>query len=449
MDEINAWLKKFFGLIRLTHEREDYDVIHESIEKAIVFRGTNVWILLFAIVIASVGLNMNSTAVIIGAMLISPLMGPINGIGYSVATYDFDLLKRSLKNFGFSMGAGLLASTLYFMITPINTEHSELLARTSPTFYDVFIAMFGGLAGIVAISSKQKGNVIPGVAIATALMPPLCTAGYGMSVGNWNYFAGALYLLFINSVFIALAAMLVSQLLKVPKKEFLLARDFQNKRIVIKNTRIVVAIVIFITVAPSLYLGYTLIKKDRFQSTADYFVSEVSVWDGNYLLRHDINPREKKIHLVYAGNELDSISEAGLRIRAKDMGLAGVDLKIEQGLTIQNYEEDQLNTSQIDRLSDEVNRLKSALFMREKYIDSLRNVPEIGKQLLDEISSMYPEIVGCTYAGSQQYLDSLDSSKEMAMIFFDTSAPLEKEDREKIREWLQNRLRSQRLILRF
>src|SRR5690606_38047795 len=143
--------------------------------------GTNLWILIFAILIACVGLNVNSTAVIIGAMLISPLMGPILGMGYGLATYDFNLFRKSLINFGFAVASGLVASTLYFMVTPSGEAHSELLARTQPNIYDVIIALAGGLAGIVAISSKQKGNVIPGVAIATALMPPLCTAGYGLA----------------------------------------------------------------------------------------------------------------------------------------------------------------------------------------------------------------------------------------------------------------------------
>jgi len=165
----------------LRSEMESYDTIHENIESGIVFRGTNLWVLMFAIVVASVGLNMNSTAVIIGAMLISPLMGPINGMGYSLATYDFQLFRRSLKNFSFAVGVSLLTSALYFLLSPLNEAHSELLARTSPTIYDVIIALFGGLAGIVAMSSRLKGNVIPGVAIATALMPPICTAGYGLA----------------------------------------------------------------------------------------------------------------------------------------------------------------------------------------------------------------------------------------------------------------------------
>ena len=193
----NRNLRRILQLIDLDSDLDSFANIHDTIEKELVFKGTNLWILVFAILVASVGLNMNSTAVVIGAMLISPLMGPINGIGYSIATYDFPLFKQAVKNFGFAVLAGLIASTAYFAMSPISTAHSELLARTSPTIYDVLIAFFGGMAGIVAITSKKKGNVIPGVAIATALMPPLCTAGYGLATGQFTYFFGALYLLTI------------------------------------------------------------------------------------------------------------------------------------------------------------------------------------------------------------------------------------------------------------
>lgn len=205
-----------FHYLNLDQDLDDFELIHATIEKDVVFKGTNLWILVFAIIIASVGLNMNSTAVIIGAMLISPLMGPINGMGYSLATFDFPLFRTAIKNFSFAVIAGLLASTTYFAISPVSDAHSELLARTSPTIYDVLIAFFGGTAGIVAITSKHKGNVIPGVAIATALMPPLCTAGYGLATAQFNYFFGAFYLFTINTVFIALSSVAIAQILKFP-----------------------------------------------------------------------------------------------------------------------------------------------------------------------------------------------------------------------------------------
>lgn len=185
-----------------------------SIREGVSFRGTNILILILAILIASLGLNTNSTAVIIGAMLISPLMGPIIGIGLGVGIQDFELLKRCLRNLVMAAGFSVIASTVYFLISPVSEGHSELLARTSPTIYDVLIGFFGGGAGIVAIGSRSKGNVIPGVAIATALMPPLCTAGYGIATAQLQYFLGAFYLFLINSIFIALATFIGVKLMK-------------------------------------------------------------------------------------------------------------------------------------------------------------------------------------------------------------------------------------------
>jgi len=239
---------RIINFLSIKTELENFDKILEEIKKGIIFKGTNLWILIFAIVVASVGLNMNSTAVIIGAMLISPLMGPINGIGFSIATYNFALLRESLKNFGYAVGISLIASTGYFLLTPISSAHSELLARTYPTIYDVLIALFGGFAGIVAISSRNKGNVIPGVAIATALMPPLCTAGYGLATLQFNFFYGAFYLFTINTVFIAIASMLVSKLLKFPISNII---DPSKK----KRINRLIYLIIFLVFIPSIYLG--------------------------------------------------------------------------------------------------------------------------------------------------------------------------------------------------
>ena len=181
-------------------DKDNEALIVESIRNGVEFKGTNLWILIFAIFIASLGLNVNSTAVIIGAMLIYPLMGPIMGIGLGVGINDFELIKKAFRNLLIATIFSVLTSTLYFLLSPLNEARSELLARTTPTIYDVLIAFFGGMAGIVASSTKLKGNVIPGVAIATALMPPLCTAGFGLANGNMHYFFGAFYLFFINSV---------------------------------------------------------------------------------------------------------------------------------------------------------------------------------------------------------------------------------------------------------
>ncbi len=436
------WIKSVFNFLRLSHEKEDSQLIHDSIEKGIVFRGTNFWILIFAIFIASVGLNMNSPAVVIGAMLISPLMGPITGIGYSIATYNFDLFKRSIKNYGFAVLGGLAASTIYFLITPIQTEHSELLARTSPSIYDVFIAMFGGLAGIVAISSKNKGNVIPGVAIATALMPPLCTAGYGISIGNASYFMGAMYLFLINTVFIALSAMLVSQLLKLPKRSFLLSRE-------IKNTNILVGFVILLTVIPSVYLGLTLVKKEKFMKTAEQYVSEISDWEGNYLLKDIVNGDLRTIKLVYVGNEIDNKSQGRLREKAHDMGLTDTKISIEQGFQSGSVESDRDNQKQIERLQSEVMNVRETIKLSEKKLDSLVIKPTIGKEILKEISAIHPEITGCSFTQSPYYSKSSTEDQLIPNVFFTLNEDLPLTDKEGVERWLEEKLKCDQVILTF
>ena len=205
------YIKRYFNLL---HDKEDEQEVIEQVRGSIVFRGTNLWILIFAILIASLGLNVNSTAVIIGAMLVSPLMGPIIGMGLAVGISDFELLKQSLKNYGVATLISVVTATVYFFISPLSEAQSELLARTSPSLYDVLIAFCGGAAGVLALTCKSKGQVIPGVAIATALMPPLCTAGYGLATAQWSYFFGAFYLFFINTVFIATATFLGAKLLR-------------------------------------------------------------------------------------------------------------------------------------------------------------------------------------------------------------------------------------------
>ena len=194
-EALRSFLRSRFDL---SADKASEEEVVDNIRKGVEFKGTNLWVLIFATFVASLGLNVNSTAVIIGAMLISPLMGPIMGMGLSVGINDFELLKRSLRNFGFMVLASIFTSTLYFFISPLSGAQSELLARTTPTTYDVLIAFFGGLAGIVAQSRKDRtSTVIPGVAIATALMPPLCTAGFGLATLQFKYFIGAFYLFFI------------------------------------------------------------------------------------------------------------------------------------------------------------------------------------------------------------------------------------------------------------
>ena len=267
---INKKLRLFAAIREFLRDRFNLDEdkaneneIIEAIKKGVEFRGTNLWVLIFAIFIASIGLNVNSTAVIIGAMLISPLMGPIMGIGLGIGINDFDLIKKAYKNLAIATVIGVVTSAIYFLISPISDAQSELLARTTPTIWDVMIALFGGLAGIVATTRKSISNVIPGVAIATALMPPLCTAGFGLATGNFSFFFGAFYLYFINSVFISLSSFIIVRFLKFQKKTLL---DSSRE----KRVRRYILIVVTITIIPSIIMAYNIVTrsilKKRFSS---------------------------------------------------------------------------------------------------------------------------------------------------------------------------------------
>lgn len=429
-------LKEFTGkilhLTNLESEVDDYDKIHETIEKDLIFKGTNLWILAFAIIVASVGLNMNSTAVIIGAMLISPLMGPINGMGYSIATYNLPLFQKSLKNFSFAVFASLAASTGYFLISPISTAHSELLARTSPTIYDVLIALFGGLAGIVAISSKQKGNVIPGVAIATALMPPLCTAGYGLATMQINYFSGALYLFTINAVFIAISSVVISQILKFPIRTLV---DPNQKKRVDRS----ISIVIMLVLIPSIYFGYNLVQKEKFNENAVKYIDSIRLFENNYLLDNEINANKKSINLIYGGVLLTEDQKSRIREKALQFSLGNAEILFSPGLSL-NLNSDQINEKQ--QLINQINQLTNQVNQKNELIDSLRNVPKQGEQLLDEISVLFPAITGCSFFKSNFFYAGKNTSAPITMIVFTTKKQgVSSADKNKITKWLSAKLK--------
>jgi uncharacterized hydrophobic protein (TIGR00271 family) len=412
---------------RLKNEREDYSVIHEVIEKGIIFKGTNLWILIFAIFIASVGLNVNSTAVIIGAMLVSPLMGPILGIGYSVASYDFILLRKSISNFTFAVIVSLITSTVYFLITPLNEAHSELLARTSPSIYDVLIAFFGGLAGIVAISSKVKGNVIPGVAIATALMPPLCTAGFGLATAQWSFFFGAFYLFTINTVFIALATFITSRFIKIPIIEQSTER---NK---IKANRWVTTIVL-ITLLPSIYFGYQLIKEDTFVRNSKNFINNITMIDGGYLLKNEIDYSKKQIKLIYGGKTLTSEQKELISLKTRDFNLFDATVVFQQGFAF-NQDNKDLETNQL---------LRNEIYFFKSKLDSLQKVNFKGKEIFNEIKHLFPQVSACLYSQSLLFNKSSQKLTDV-VVFYANNITLQ--EKEKIYNWLEAKLNSDNILL--
>ncbi|MDE6684689.1 MAG: TIGR00341 family protein, partial [Duncaniella sp.] len=383
---IRRYFAQYFSLT-------DYLVSQTEAEQAIrdgvTFRGTNILILIIAIFIASLGLNTNSTAVIIGAMLISPLMGPIIGIGLGVGIQDFELIKRSLRNLLMATGFSVLTSTLYFLISPVSEGHSELLARTSPTIYDVLIGFFGGGAGIIAIGSKSKGNVIPGVAIATALMPPLCTAGYGIATWQPNYFFGAFYLFLINSIYIALSTFIGVKLMHyTPVQTDNPVRAHKVRRIVYS--------IALLTLLPSLYLTYNMLRSSRFQANASRFVAQECRFPATRVLSSDasIENGEKTLTITLIGRTLpvDSLNLA-LSSRLQFFGLAGTHLNIIQGdaSTISS----EANTS----VRDIYEMAQTSLEARQVTIDSLRAVlalnqknDTIAGRLAPEIKVLFPQI---------------------------------------------------------
>lgn len=325
LKEIWAYIKSLASIA----EDTDSETTIANIVKGVEFRADNVWVLFFAIIIASVGLNVNSTAVIIGAMLVSPLMGPIMGLGLAIGISDNELLRKSLKNLFIMIVISLVASSLYFLISPLSDAQSELLARTKPTIYDVFIAFFGGLAGILASSRKQeKITVVSGVAIATALMPPLCTAGYGLGTGQLIYFFGAFYLFFINAFFIALATYLMVRYLHFPRKTFL---DPTTERKVRRS----IAIFTIIVVVPSIFIAINVIRETSFDNNAIKYVNDIQnnpVMQNVQIVSQQrmFSSEGNEITLSLVGEPLTSEQVAVLQKRLDEMGLKDTKLTIRQ-----------------------------------------------------------------------------------------------------------------------
>lgn len=370
------------------------------------FKGTNLWVLIFAVFVASLGLNMNSTAVIIGAMLISPLMGPIMGFGLGLGISNFDLIKKSFRNFVTATVFSVITSTCYFAISPLSEAQSELLARTSPTIYDVLIALFGGLAGIIASSSKNKGNVIPGIAIATALMPPLCTAGYGIATGNLYYFFGAFYLYFINTVFISLATYMVVRLLKYSKKKQL--DEHREKRV----TRYVYAIVFF-TLVPSIYLGYKLVHETYFEERVRNFITNELNFSDTQLLTKTITNTEhgKELKVVLLGETVPDVMIENARYKLPRYGLKELSLVVQQGF---GQESTDINELKSLLLKDLYKNSEEVLRIQSYQIDSLKRTVQryedhsrMASQLIPEIRVLFPYVqdISC----SDTYIIHLDS----------------------------------------
>ncbi|MEO6583371.1 MAG: TIGR00341 family protein [Ferruginibacter sp.] len=299
-------MRKYIQDILSLRATSDFEKTKSTISDGVTLRGYNLWILLCSSILASIGLDTNSTAIIIGAMLISPLMSPILGVGLSVAIHDKHLLIKSLRNLCMAVGISFAASVLYFILTPLGEITPEEQARTFPTLLDVLVALFGGIAGIVSISRHDQTNAIPGVAIATALMPPLCTAGFGLATMQWNYFLGAFYLFFINAVFISLATYLIVKYLHFPEKQFL------NKKLQ-RRYSFWFTLISVIVLTPSVYFLYTVYQKEQIKEDIDKLVITPIKQQGNEILKWEVNNKDSGnfIKVYHSGLPLnDSLKKA-------------------------------------------------------------------------------------------------------------------------------------------
>lgn len=323
--EVREFLK---GRFSLDEDKAQRDEVVSAIGKGVEFKGVNLWVLIFATMIASLGLNVNSAAVIIGAMLISPIMGPIMGVGLSLGINDFELLKKSLRNYALMFIVAIVTSTIYFLVSPLGEARSELLARTVPTTYDVLIALFGGLAGIVAQSRKDRtSTVIPGVAIATALIPPLCTAGYGLATGQYRFFIGAFYLFFINSVFIALATFAIVRFLRYEKKTFI---DKARER----NVRRLMMFITLATFIPSVFVGFRMVRVSYFETRADRYVAQVFNFPHTRVIEcnksYAQGDQPSRVELLLVGEPLDEEVIENARTQLAAFGLDQAELVVRQ-----------------------------------------------------------------------------------------------------------------------
>ena len=413
----------------------------QSIREGVSFRGTNLFILVLAIFIASLGLNTNSTAVIIGAMLISPLMGPIIGLGLGVGITDFELIKQSFRNLVIAAIFSVAASCVYFIISPVTEGHSELLARTSPTIYDVLIAIFGGGAGIVAICSKNKGNVIPGVAIATALMPPLCTAGYGLATLQMHYFLGATYLFLINSIFICLATFIGVKYFKFKAKP----TDNPARAHRIRSWIYAIAI---LAILPSIWLTYLMFRQNTFQLNADRFVAQECKWPDTHVLSstENWNKEGKTINLTLIGKVMpqDSLTLA-LTSRLKFYGLQGTSIKIFQG-DMSSAQASQMQ--QTSSMKDVFEISQNALAAKQTEIDSLRNIIALDREamggaidILPELKVVFPHIenIAVTRAVFANLKDNRLDTVNVAMVY---ASDLSHSQRRELTRYLEARLRT-------
>lgn len=424
-------MHKALDFINLHKGEESQAKVLDNVVSNISFRGANLWILACAIVIASIGLNVNSTAVIIGAMLISPLMGPIVGAGFSLGIFDFALLRKSLKNLLIATVVSLAVSTLYFYLSPFKETQSELLARTAPNIYDLLIAFFGGLVGVIAITRVEKGNPIPGVAIATALMPPLCTAGYGLAVGNWRFFLGALFLYVINCVFICIATFIMVKYLNyVPRQQVDAKRQ--------KQVKYAMTLLIVALMAPSVYFAFQLYEEKKYNEKVNVFIENEFAKKGYtiiYKKTRYIAP--KRIELAFLSKKFSPDELAELQKKMSGYDIGNTQLKIRQDTT--DLKRDILN---------EIDRKKASLDEKDVLIAELRKQLAASRvenaKILAETRVLFPEVQNLSIA-KHTFNEGTDSVRTIPVMVYRTKSKLSPAAKTKMLSWLRTKMQSNQL----
>ena len=440
-NEKTLWqvVKGYFNA--LPDKKEEAKTI-EQISSGVTFHGANLWVLVFAIFIASLGLNVNSTAVIIGAMLISPLMGPIVGMGLGIGISDLALLKRSIKNYLVATGISVLTATLYFLITPLTEAQSELLARTSPTLYDVLIALCGGAAGILALSTRGSGNVIPGVAIATALMPPLCPAGYGLAMGEPSFFFGAFYLFFINTVFITLATFVGVRMLRFKQKQFI---DAARLTIV---KRYIIGIVV-LTMLPAAYMTVQIIRQSVLENNTNRFVRNELSFKGTQIISQKFDAKHKTLNIVAVGKIISKEEIAKAEKMLESYNLEDYKLHIIQGLQSdslllanQQYSYSSGNTqASQQKLIEQVAQLGKV----EQQLNAYQQYATLTKEIHTELKAVCPSAKSISISRVTEAKTDTAASQEYVMAVVNCSRALSNPDRQRLQEWLKARTKSDSL----
>ena len=420
-------LNKYFNL---QFERADDATIAKRLIGGAKIKGPALVTLILSIFIASIGLNMNSTAVVIGAMLISPLMGPILATGFGFATLNFTVVKSAILRLSLQIMIAVLASALYFYISPVQTATSELLARTEPTIFDVFIAIFGGLAGIIGQTRKTLDNVIPGVAIATALMPPLCTAGYGLANGNWQYFFGASYLFFINAFFIFFASFIV--LKGVYSLPFHKQAEEVNRR-----NQLIFLVIGLIMAIPSIYAGYDMtIKYSESNHMEQFIKNDINQEGRRQVIDYSLDQTNKLVNIVVIGAPVTSEERAQLDDKLqKDEYLQPYTLRFVNSVDEQKSNMDKTN---LNKSSENLGTYKNLSNLYQPTYQLVSETINTMKTTEAEAKALFPFV---SKVEGMPLIDNLEQPKASRyMVIIHTTSDVSDADLKRIKAWLEAKL---------